>query len=203
MFRKIASLSVALIVASGVMIAVPADAAVKISNGVKCKKSGQTTKTSLGNYRCSTNPLTTSKKLTWLSVDCLATANGAVKAASDAVVTAAKFKDQIPVIELGIAAQNLKMKEIQAKIDDSTERLAGANLKLAEAKTPAAERVLETAVRSWTSAIRAYGSEMRRLELEVRKLESAKLTAQSKPEELAANIKDIRATARLICTRGL
>jgi hypothetical protein len=46
MFRKIASLSVALIVAGGVMIAVPADAAAKISNGVACKKSGQTTKTS-------------------------------------------------------------------------------------------------------------------------------------------------------------
>ncbi len=50
MFRKIASLSVALVVAGGVMIAVPADAAVKISNGVACKKSGQTTKTSSGKY---------------------------------------------------------------------------------------------------------------------------------------------------------
>ena len=203
MFRKIASLSVALIVAGGVMIAVPADAAVKISNGVACKKSGQTTKTSLGSYRCSTNPLTTSKKLTWLSIDCLAAANGAVKAASDAVVTAAKFKEQIPVIDLGIAAQNLKITEIQGKIVTSTERLAGANLKLAEENIPAAKRVLETAVRSWTSAIRAYNSELRRLELDVKKLESAKLTAQSKPTELAANVQDIRATARLICTRGL
>jgi len=203
MFRKIASLSVALIVAGGVMIAVPADAAVKISNGVACKKAGQTAKTSLGSYRCSTNPLTTSKKLTWLSIDCLAAANSAVKAASDAVVTAAKFKDQIPVIDLGIAAQKLKITEIQGKIVTSTERLAGANIKLAEENIPAAKRVLETAVRSWTSAIRAYSSELRRLELEVKKLESAKLTAQSKPAELSANIKDTRATARLICTRGL
>jgi len=36
MLRKIASLSVALIVAGGVMVAVPAQAAPKISNGVAC-----------------------------------------------------------------------------------------------------------------------------------------------------------------------
>ena len=75
MFRKIASLSVALVVAGGVMIAVPADAAVKISNGVACKKSGQTTKTSGGTYRCARNPLVSSTRLTWLSVDCLTAAN--------------------------------------------------------------------------------------------------------------------------------
>lgn len=203
MFRKIASISLALIVTGGLMIAVPADAAVKISNGVACKKAGQKSKSSFGTYRCSTNPLSTSKKLTWLSTDCLAAATGAVKAASDAVVTAAKFKEQIPVIDLGITAQTQQIAEIQAKINDSTDRLAGANVKLAAATTPAAQRIYETAIRSWTSAIRAYGSEIRRLELDIRKLQSAKLIAQNKPAELAANVADNRTTARLICTRGL
>jgi hypothetical protein len=92
MFRKIASLSVALVVAGGVMIAVPADAAVKISNGVACKKSGQTTKTSGGTYRCATNPLVSSTKLTWFSIDCLTAANDAVKSQKASVTTAETLK---------------------------------------------------------------------------------------------------------------
>ena len=73
MLRKIASLSVALIVTAGVMVAVPAEAATKISNGVACKKAGTTSKTSFGTYKCGTNPLSTSKKLVWLSTECIST----------------------------------------------------------------------------------------------------------------------------------
>ena len=101
MFRKIGSLSVALVVAGGLLIAVPANAAVSISNGVACKKSGQTTKTSLGSYKCGKNPLSSSKKLVWLSLDCIEAANGALKSASTATTTVAKFKEQIPVIPCG------------------------------------------------------------------------------------------------------
>ena len=108
MFRKIASLSVALVVAGGVMIAVPADAAVKISNGVACKKSGQTTKTSGGTYRCTKNPLVSSTKLTWLSLDCVTAANDAVKAQKAAVTTAANFKElsfQLLILESQLKPQ--------------------------------------------------------------------------------------------------
>jgi len=116
MFRKIASLSIALVVAGGVMIAVPADAAVKISNGVACKKSGQTTKTSGGTYRCAKNPLVSSTKLTWLSLDCLTAANDAVKAQRSSVTTAANFKAQLPVIDLGITTETANKAEIQLKL---------------------------------------------------------------------------------------
>lgn len=53
MLRKIASLSVALVVAGGILVAAPAEAAAKISNGVACTKSGATTKTSGGTYKLS------------------------------------------------------------------------------------------------------------------------------------------------------
>jgi hypothetical protein len=92
MFRKIASFSVALVVAGGVMVALPAEAATKISNGVACSKSGQTTKTSLGTYRCAKNPLVSSTKLTWLSIDCINSANAAVKAQKDAACNSCKFQ---------------------------------------------------------------------------------------------------------------
>jgi hypothetical protein len=202
MFRKIASLSVALVVAGGVMIAVPADAAVKISNGVACKKSGQTMKTSGGTYRCARNPLVSSTKLTWLSVDCLTAANDAVKSQRSAVTTAAKFKEQIPVIELGITAENANKAEIQVKLDEANKRLVAAQAKLAAATTDADKKVLTTAVGSWTSAVRAYSSKIRNIDITIRKLESAKLAATNKPAELAANIADARESAKLICTKG-
>jgi hypothetical protein len=202
MFRKIASLSVALVVAGGVMIAVPADAAVKISNGVACKKSGQTTKTSGGTYRCAKNPLFTTSKLTWLSIDCLTAANDAVKAQKASVTTAANFKAQLPVIELGITTETANKAELQAKLDEATKRQVAAQAKLAAATTDADKKVLTTAVSSWLSATRAYASKIRNIDLTIRKLEAAKLAATNKPAELAANVAEARASARLICTKG-
>jgi hypothetical protein len=202
MFRKIASLSVALVVAGGVMIAVPADAAVKISNGVACKKSGQTTKTSGGTYRCAKNPLVSSTKLTWLSLDCLTAANDAVKSQRASVTTAANFKAQLPVIDLGITTETANKAEIQAKLDEATKRQVAAQAKLAAATTDADKKILKTAVGSWTSAVRAYGSKIRNIDITIRKLEAAKLAATNKPAELAANVADARASAKLICTKG-
>ena len=202
MFRKIASLSVALIVAGSVMIATPADAATKISNGVACKKTGQTSKSSLGTYRCGRNPLSTSKKLVWLSIECIEAANGAIKSASTATATAAQFKAQIPVIDLGIAAENANKVENQTKLEDSKVRLELAKAKLATA-TEGTKKTYTSAVASWTSAIRAYESNIRRIDVAIKKLEAAKLVAVNKPAELAANVADSRETAKLICTTGL
>lgn len=202
MFRKIASLSVALVVAGGVMIAVPADAAVKISNGVACKKSGQTTKTSGGTYRCAKNPLVSSTKLTWLSLDCLTAANDAVKAQRSAITTAANFKAQLPVIDLGITTETANRAEIQVKLDEATKRQVAAQAKLTAATTEADKKILTTAVGSWTSAVRAYASKIRNIDLTIKKLEAAKLAATNKPAELAENVADARESAKLICTKG-
>ena len=202
MLRKIASLSVALIVTAGVMVAVPAEAATKISNGVACKKAGATSKTSLGTYKCGTNPLSTSKKLVWLSTDCIAAATGAVKAAATAKLTLAKFQEQIPVIEAGIANEAANKIEIQAKLDDATKRLEAAKV-LAAAATDANKRTYNSAVGSWNAAVRAYTSKIKSIETDIKRLEAAKLAAQNKPAELALNVTDSRDTAKLICTTGL
>jgi len=202
MFRKIASLSVALIVAGGVMIALPAQAAPKISNGVACTKSGSTTKTSGGTYKCAKNPLVTNSKLTWLSLDCVTAATDAVKAEKSAITTAANFKAQLPVIELGITTETANKAEIQVKLDAATLRLTAAQAKLAAAKTDADKRLLTTAVSSWTSATRAYASKIRNIDLTIKKLEAAKLAATNKPAELASNVTNARDSAKLICTKG-
>ena len=202
MFRKIASLSIALVVAGGVMVAVPAQAAPKISNGVACTKSGSTTKTSLGTYKCAKNPLTSSTKLTWLSLDCITAANDAVKAGKSAITTAANFKAQLPVIELGITTETANRLEVQTKLDAATLRLTAAQAKLTAAKTDADKKILTTAVASWTSATRAYASKIRNIDITIKKLEAAKLAATNKPAELAANVADARESAKLICTKG-
>jgi hypothetical protein len=204
MLRKIASLSVALIVAGGVMIAGPAQAATKVSNGVSCTKSGSTTKVGSVTYKCAKNPLiTSSSKLTWLTVDCLTTANAAVKAQKVAAATSAQFKEQIPVIDLGIATEIANRAEVQLKLDAATLRLAGAETKLAAAKTDADKRVLTTAVNSWKSATRAYASKIRGTDQLIKKLEASKLVAINKPAELALNVNSARENAKLICTKGL
>ena len=204
MLRKIASLSVALIVAGGVMVAVPVHAAAKVSNGVACTKSGSTTKVSGVTYKCAKNPLvTTSSKLTWLTVDCLTTANAAVKAQKAAAATSAQFKAQIPVIDLGITTEIANRAEVQVKLDAATLRLTGAEAKLAAAKTDADKRVLTTAVNSWKSATRAYASKIRGIDQLIKKLEASKLLAVNKPNELASNVNSARENAKLICTKGL
>ena len=202
MLRKIASISVALVVAGGVMVAAPAEAAAKISNGVACTKSGSTTKTSGGTYKCAKNPLVTNSKLTWLSLDCVTAANDAVKAEKSAITTTENFKAQLPVIELGITTETANKAEIQVKLDAATLRLTAAQAKLVAAKTDADKRLLTTAVSSWTSATRAYASKIRNIDLTIKKLEAAKLAGTNKPAELASNVTNARDSAKLICTKG-
>ena len=202
MFRKIASLSVALIVAGAVMVAIPADAAPKISNGVACTKSGSTTKTSLGTYKCAKNPLVSSTKLTWLSMDCLGAATDAVNAQKASVKTIADLKAQIPVIDLSIAEQKAVLVTIQKKLTDANTRLPLAQAKVTSAATPADKAEFEKAVRLWTSASRAYASQVRQVEAAIKRLDSARLVSINKPIELAASITDARESAKLICTKG-
>jgi len=202
MLRKIASLSVALVVAGGIMVAAPAEAAAKISNGVACTKSGSTTKTSGGTYKCAKNPLVANSKLTWLSLDCVTAANDAVKAQKAAVTTTENFKAQLPVIELGITTEIANKAEIQVKLDAATLRLTAAQAKLAAAKTDAEKKLLTSAVSSWTSATRAYASKIRNIDITIKKLEAAKLAGTNKPAELASNVANARDSAKLICTKG-
>ena len=148
------------------------------------------------------NPLTSSTKLTWLSLDCITAANDAVKAGKSAVTTAANFKAQLPVIELGITTETANRLEVQTKLDAATLRLTAAQAKLTAAKTDADKKILTTAVASWTSATRAYASKIRNIDLTIKKLEAAKLAGTNKPAELASNVANARDSAKLICTKG-
>jgi hypothetical protein len=213
--RKLAAVGVTIIIASGVLAASPANAA-PISNGVTCKKLNQSTTVAGRKYKCAKNPLSTSTKLTWLSNDCLLSANGYVKTKKSAATISANYTAQIPVIDLGIANEITNKAEIQVKLDEMITREAAAKVKLAAAlllpvptdataaaQLATAKTALRTAVGSWTSAARAYTSKINTITATIRKLEASKAVAVSKPVELASSIADSKSTALLICTKGL
>ena len=200
--RKLVSISVSLFVVAGVMTAVPTSAAT-ISNGVKCTKLNQTTTVSGRKYKCAKNPMITNAKMTWLSNDCLISANSFVKAKRDSTAISAKYAEQIPVIDLGIANEIANKAELQLKLDESNLRLEAAKVKLAAAKGDAEKKVLTTAVGSWTSAVRAYTSKMNSITSSIKNLETAKTVALSQPARLAASITSSKETAQLLCTKGL
>lgn len=202
LMRKFASVTVALIVAAGVIVAVPASAATKISNGVACTKLNATTTVSGSKYKCAKNPLTTSSKLTWLSLDCLNSAGAYVKSQKDSVVLIAKLVAQIPVIDLGIANETTHKAEIQTKLDDTNLRLTAAKAKLAAAVTDADKKAYTSAVSAWTSAVRTYTSALNRITVDIRKLEAAKLAATNQPAQLKSDVANTKANAQLICTKG-
>jgi len=140
--------------------------------------------------------------LVWLSLDCIASANSAIRAQKAAVVTLASFAAQLPIIDLGITTETVNKAEVETKLADATTRLAGAQVKLAAAITAPDKKALSSAVASWTAATRAYASKIRGIDLTIKKLEAAKLVAINKPLELARNVKDVREGAKLICSKG-
>jgi len=202
LMRKLASLALALVVAGGVMIATPASAAAKVSNGVACTKLNATTTVSGSKYKCAKNPLTTSSKLTWLSLDCINSAAAFVKSQKDSVVLTANLTAQIPVIELGITTEAANKVETQKKLDVTSARLTAAQAKLAAATSAADKKAYTSAVSAWTSAVRLYTSQVNKITLNIRKLEAAKLAATTQPAQLKADVDNTKANAQLICTKG-
>ena len=200
--RKLASLTLALVVAGGVMISTPATAAAKVSNGVACTKLNATTTVSGSKYKCAKNPLTTSAKLTWLSIDCLNSANGYIKAQKESIDIVAKLAAQIPVIDIGISAENVNKIEMQKKIDETTLRLNEAKTKLAAATREVDKKTLTSAVGAWTSAGRSYTTALNKITLNIKKLEAAKLAATNQPTALKADLDNTKSNAQLICTKG-
>ena len=202
LMRKLASVTLALVVAAGVMIATPATAAAKISNGVACTKLNASTTVSGSKYKCAKNPLSTSKKLTWLSVDCLNSAAAFIKSQKDSVTLTANLTAQIPVIDLGITTETANKAETQKKLDDTNLRLTAAKTKLAAATSDADKKAYTSAVSAWTSAVRLYTSQLNKITLNIRKLEAAKLAATTQPAQLKADVDNTKANAQLICTKG-
>ena len=206
MFRKalVVAGATALVLAS--MTAVPASAATKVSNGVACSKSGATTKVSGSSYKCAKNPLVKNSKLTWLSVDCLNTANTYTKAVANLPKIKAATDATIAKLDADIAAQavetekaNKLIPEYQAKIATITTALTALKADTANlAKNKATIDKYTAAVKSYEAAIKAYGTVGKQGD----RSERAKEQALSQYESSKTDIETTLGMAKLICSKG-
>jgi hypothetical protein len=206
MFRKaiVVAGATALVLAS--ITAVPAGAATKISNGVACKKSGQTTKVSGSSYRCAKNPLVKNSKLTWLSLDCLNTANTYRKAVANLPKIKAATDETVAKLDADMAKQALETEKANKLIPEYQAKIATINTALVALRADTANLTKNkatidkyaAAVRSYEAAIRAYSTVGKQSE----RSERAKAQAVDQYENSKTDIETTLGMAKLICSKG-
>ena len=206
MFRKaiVVAGATALVLAS--MTALPASAATKVSNGVACKKAGQTTKVSGSSYRCAKNPLVKNSKLTWLSLDCLNTANTYTKAVANLPKIKAATDATILKLDGDIAKQAIEVEKANKLIPEYQAKIATINTALTALKADTANLVknkatidkYSAAVRSYEAAIKAYSTVGKQGE----RSEKAKAQALAQYENSKTDIESTLGMAQLICSKG-
>lgn len=206
MYRKVLVVLGAAALVAASTTTVPASAATKISNGVSCSKSGATTKVSGSSYKCAKNPLVKNSKLTWLSLDCLKTANTYVKAkanlpkiktATDATI--AKLDVDIAKQAIQVEKANQVIPEYQAKIE-----AINAQLLILNADTPNLVKNKKTidkftsAIRNYEAAIKAYASVGKQSD----RSQKARVQALAQYTNSKSDIETTLDMAKLICTEG-
>jgi len=206
MFRKsiVVAGAAALVLAS--MTAVPASAATKVSNGVACKKAGQTTKVSGSSYRCAKNPLVKNSKLTWLSLDCLNTANTYNKAVANLPKIKAATDETVAKLDADMAKQAIETEKANKLIPEYQAKIATINTALTALRADTANLTKNkatidkyaAAVRSYEAAIKAYSTVGKQGDRSQR----AKEQAISQFESSKTDIETTLGMAKLICSKG-
>ncbi len=213
MFRKATTVSIALIVAAGFLTVAPASAAVKISNGVACTKSGATSKTSAGIYKCAKNPIVKNSKLTWLSVDCINTAKSYIKAKNNLPAIKTATDTTIAELDAEIIVQQKVLADSLADIETYRLKIVGVYAKLTTMKADAANltknsasiAAYERAVKSYEAAIvsktrvtSATGTVPR----SINRITTSRAQALTGYENAQRDVKDGLDMTKLICGKG-
>jgi len=206
MFRKVLVVVGAAALVAASITAVPAGAATKISNGASCSKSGATTKVSGSSYKCAKNPIVKNSKLTWLSLDCINTANTYVKAVANlpkiktaTEATVAKLDEDIAKQALQVEKANKLIPEYQSKIDTITAALVILKADTVNlAKNKKTIDSYNSAVRNYQAAIKAYSTVGKQSD----RSKKARAQALSQYENSKTDIETTLSMAKLICTKG-
>jgi hypothetical protein len=206
MFRKVALTSLAAVMVAGTLIAIPANAATKVSNGVACSKSGATTKSGGTTYRCAKNPLVKNAKLTWVARDCINLAASYNK--SRAALPTAKAQTDATIAQLDLDLAKWKVEADKAVIDIANYEAKILVIKdaLAKAKADTANAAAnrtkimqyETGIRNFETAIRAKGIFARNLT----RTEAAKKNAAGTYQNFVAEVDIALSMAKIVCARG-
>jgi len=206
MFRKVLVAAGAAVLVAASLTAVPASAATKISNGVACKKAGATTKVSGSSYKCAKNPLVKNAKLTWLSMDCLKTADTyqkalanlpKIKAATDATIT--KLDADIITQQAEAEKANKLIPEYRAKIATINVELTRLNADTANlAKNKNTISKYSSAIRNYEAAIKAYETVGKQTD----RSQKLKGQAQSQYDSSKMDVDTTLSMAKIICSKG-
>jgi hypothetical protein len=213
MSRKISSLAVAVLIAASLSIAAPAQAATKISNGVTCKKAGATIKTSAGTYRCATNPTTTSKRLTWLSTDCLTTGSSYLNAKAKLPLIKTATDKTIADLDADIIVQQKALTTTLADIEAYKVKIAGINAKIAPLKVDTASATRNAAtIKAYEGAIKNYETAITTktritsasgtITRSITRIQTARTQALAAYEGAKRDVVDGLDMTKLICTNG-
>jgi len=225
MFRKVITASVLGFVLAGALVSVaPAQAAtkkaVKISNGVLCKKANSTTKVSGTVYKCTKNPIVNKTRYTWVSKDCinsnatytklyksylaLVKTMPATLAALDAQIAAAQQK----VIDSATKASALDAQIVtwQGKVTDFTAAKAALLAKPNPSTYATAISTYTTAIRSLNSAIAsntAASAALRKIGKTVTTMQAQRAATVSSVTQAKAGVAQAISLRNLICQKGL
>ena len=199
MYRKtLVAFGAAVLVAASTTT-VPASAATKISNGVSCTKSGATTKVSGSSYKCAKNLLVKNSKLTWLSLDCLNTANTYVKALANLPKIKTATDATIAKLDVQVEKANKVIPEYQSKIETITARLLVLKADIPNlTKNKKTIDSFTSAVRNYEAAIKAYATVGKQSDRSQKARAQALLQYTNSKSEIDTTL----GMAKLICTKG-
>jgi CTP synthase (UTP-ammonia lyase) len=179
-----------------------AGAATKISNGVACSKANSVKTVSGYKYRCAKNPLVKNSKLTWLSFECLSAVTqfqAATKAQKDLANTA----EQTAALDAEYAAATAALVSTTEALDKARAQVTQFQATMNASTNAAEKQKLATAVSKLANAVLVLSGSRSKLSAQVKDLEAKKALLQAAPEQLKSNATDARASATLLCAKGL
>lgn len=179
-----------------------AGAATKISNGVACSKANSVKTVSGYKYRCAKNPLVKNSKLTWLSFECLSAVTqfqAATKAQKDLANTA----EQTAALDAEYAAATAALASTTEALDKARAQVTQFQATMNASTNAAEKQKLATAVSKLANAVLVLSGSRSKLSAQVKDLEAKKALLQAAPEQLKSNATDARASATLLCAKGL
>lgn len=202
MFRKFAVSALAIAVLGGALVATPASAATKISNGVPCTKSGATTKANGSTYKCAKNILVANSKLTWLTTDCVQAltvytkAQVEVKKLQDNSATLAGFDAQITETTANLETATTKYNKAKEALTSARDAM---NKAVSGSET---QKTLTAAVNSLSASLLKIAGSIATLKTQLSTLTRARKTMADTPGKVKASVASAKSSAQTLCTKG-
>lgn len=221
MFRKVITASILGFVLAGSLVSIaPANAAVKISNGVTCPKPNKTIKVSGTVYKCTKNPIVNKTKYTWVSKDCINSNTTYTKLNASYKTLVVGLPAALAALDEKIAAEQAKVLESAAKADALDAKIVTWQAKVVEFTAAKAALLAKpnpstyvTAISTYTTAIRslnsaiasntAASSALRKIGKTVATMQAQRAATVSSVTQAKAGVAQALSLRNLICQKGL